>query len=405
MRSFLKHFLAAQMARQQASHTARAQASPASRAQASPAVPRLGDIMAPEANSFGVLRLAMALLVLVSHSYLYTSGTQSGEPLHAWTGHSLGQHAVQVFFILSGILVAQSFERSRSIVDFATARILRIFPALIVCVLLTALVLGPTVSRLNFADYLASRELLAYIAKTLLLITGNAPLPGVFETLPLAHSVNTSLWTLKYEVLCYMCLALAGLVGLFNRRWRNQATFALICFVILIFAGAPNDPASYGFADHFRYFALYFGTGVLTYTIKVGLPVHGFPLLPLFTIFLLALGGRFGELATALFLAYATVWLASKSFGPLRGLCNKLDLSFGVYIYAGPIEQALIWAFPNMHALGIAAMTVALALPLALVSWVVIEWPALQLRHRLRAPETRHESKAATHPAMRLIAV
>ena len=120
---------------------------------------------------------------------------------------------------------------------------------------------------------------------------------------------------------------------------------------------------------------------------------------------MLALGGRFGELATALFLAYATVWLASKSFGALRGVCNKLDLSFGVYIYAGPIEQALIYAFPNMHALGIAAMTVALALPLALVSWVVIEWPALQLRHRLRAPETRHESKAVTHPAMRLIAV
>ena len=405
MRSFLKHFFAAHMARQQASLSAREQASHTAREQASPAVPRLGEIMAPEANSFGVLRLAMALLVLISHSYLYTSGTQSGEPLHAWTGHSLGQHAVQVFFILSGILVAQSFERSRSMIDFATARILRIFPALIVCVLLTALVLGPTVSRLSFADYLASRELPAYIAKTLLLITGNAPLPGVFETLPLANSVNTSLWTLKYEVLCYISLALAGLAGLFRRRWRSPATCALMGFVVLIFAAAPKDPASYGFTDNFRYFALYFGTGVLTYAIKDKLPVHGFLLLPLLTIFLLALGGRFGELATALFLAYATVWLAARSFGALRGVCNKLDLSFGVYIYAGPIEQALIYAFPNMHALGIAAMTVALALPLALVSWVVIEWPALQLRHRLRAPETRHESKAATHPAMRLIAV
>ena len=96
MRSFLKHFFAAHMAREQASLS--------DREQASPAVPRLGEIMAPEANSFGVLRLAMALLVLISHSYLYTSGSQSGEPLHAWTGHSLGQHAVQVFFILSGIL-------------------------------------------------------------------------------------------------------------------------------------------------------------------------------------------------------------------------------------------------------------------------------------------------------------
>jgi peptidoglycan/LPS O-acetylase OafA/YrhL len=98
------------------------------------ASPRLADILTPETNSFGVLRFVMATLVLISHSYLYAAGTSEAEPLQPWLGRSLGECAVQVFFILSGVMVAQSFDRSRSIIDFTVARVLRIFPALIVSV-------------------------------------------------------------------------------------------------------------------------------------------------------------------------------------------------------------------------------------------------------------------------------
>ena len=80
------------------------------RAHATPS-PRLADILTPEANSFGVLRFAMATLVLISHSYLYCAGTSEAEPLVGWLGRSLGECAVQVFFILSGVMVAQSFDR------------------------------------------------------------------------------------------------------------------------------------------------------------------------------------------------------------------------------------------------------------------------------------------------------
>lgn len=146
--------------------------------------------MSPEANSFGVLRLLMATFVLISHSYLYTAGTDVAEPLQPWLGRSLGEYAVQVFFILSGVLVAQSFDRSRSVLNFAAARVLRIFPALIVCVAVTAFVLGPMVSRLTVGEYFADTGLYAYVAKTLALTTGAAPLPGVFESLPYASTTS-----------------------------------------------------------------------------------------------------------------------------------------------------------------------------------------------------------------------
>lgn len=354
-------------------------------------LPRLGEIMAPEANSFGVLRVAMASLVLISHSYLYAFGTPHAEPLTAWTGHSLGEHAVQVFFILSGILVAQSFDRSRSLVDFAAARILRIFPALIVCVLLTTLVLGPLMSTLPLISYFAGGELPTYLFKTLSLSTGNAPLPGVFRDLPLAGAVNTSLWTLKYEVLCYAGLAIAGTIGLFKPQWRGHASLTLAAFLLGIFSAEPKDPETYAFVDNVRYFALFFGTGVLAYLIRDKIVISGAFLLPLAALFVVGLGTRFGEFSTAMLLGYAVVWATSKTFGPMRSMCNRVDLSFGVYIYAGPIQQALIDTSPAMHPLLIALVAAMVVLPLALLSWVVIEQPALGLR---RVLHTRRDTFA-----------
>lgn len=356
--------------------------------------PVLGDIMAPDANSFGVLRLLMASLVLISHSYMFAFGTPMAEPLTAWTGHSLGQHAVQGFFILSGILVAQSFERSRALVDFAVARVLRIFPALIVCVLLTALVLGPMLSELSASAYFTSHVLPVYLIKTLSLATGSAPLPGLFNDLPMPGIVNSSLWTLKYEVLCYAALALAGTAGLFNKRHRTSLAMLLAAFLAAVYAIDPVSFVEHSFDDNMRYFTLYFGMGTLIYLTRDHLTISGLALLPLAALFVVAQETRFAELTTAMLLGYAIVWGANQSFGPLRAWCNKIDLSFGVYIYAGPIQQALIDVAPSLDPLAISAVTFLFVLPLALLSWVFIEQPALELRANLRNLMTRRTAPA-----------
>jgi peptidoglycan/LPS O-acetylase OafA/YrhL len=343
----------------------------------------LADGLRAESNSFGVVRIAMALAVLVSHSYLLARGTSSAEPLHSLTGHSLGEHAVQVFFFLSGILVAQSFDRSRSTLDFVAGRILRIFPGLIVCVLLTALALGPVMSMLQPTGYFSNPLMLRYIARTLSLSTGSAPLPGVFEAHPLPSIINMSLWTLKYEVLCYAGLALAGAVGLFSLRWRKVSTSLLAVFLVLVFIEQPKAIETYTSIDNIRYFALFFGAGTLAYLIRDWLPVHGAAVIPLFAIFTFALGTRFGELATALFLGYATLWVATLSFGPLRALTNRYDLSYGAYIYACPIQQMLIEKLPGIDPLLSAALAIIIVLPIAFLSWVLVERPALKQRFRV----------------------
>ncbi|MEQ1714849.1 MAG: acyltransferase [Hyphomicrobium sp.] len=347
--------------------------------------PRLAVMLQPDANSFAVVRIAMALAVLVSHGFYLYGGTTAAEPLVAWTGHSLGEHAVQVFFFLSGILVAQSFDRSRSLIDFTVGRVLRIFPGLAACILLTALVLGPLVSTLDAGAYFTSSEPYRYVLRTLSLSTGSAPLPGVFETLPAASIVNMSLWTLKYEVLCYAMLAVAGLVGLFAPRFRTIASVALALFIALVFIETPKAIETYTSLDNVRYFALFFATGVLAYLLRERVVVSGALTAALFVLFAVCNGTRFGELSSALFLGQATLYAARFSFGPLRGLANRFDLSYGVYIYACPVQQLLTERLAHIGPCGLIVLAVLLVAPMALVSWVFVERPALLSRKMLAA--------------------
>ena len=228
----------------------------------------LADILSPESNNFGAIRIAMALAVMVSHSFFFVTGNSGAEPLTNWTGHSLGEHAVQVFFFLSGILVTESLMRSRSLIDFATARVLRIAPGLAVCVVLTSLVLGPLVTNLSSFNYWSDGGLPSYIVKTLFLITGAASLPGVFVDLPASGLVNMSLWTLKYEALCYAGLAIIGFGALRYRRLKQPTTVVLACVIFTIFLRSSQSGESHSAIENVRYFALYFGVGTLAALLK-----------------------------------------------------------------------------------------------------------------------------------------
>jgi peptidoglycan/LPS O-acetylase OafA/YrhL len=339
--------------------------------------------MAPERNSFGVIRLAMALAVLVSHSFFFVTANPLSEPLVSLTGHSLGEHAVQVFFFLSGILVTQSVLKSASVVDFAAARFLRIFPGLAVCILATALLLGPCVSALPATAYVTDPSLVQYIIKTLLLTTGAAPLPGVFQNVPAAGLVNMSLWTLKYEVLCYIALGFAAAAGALTPKYRTFTIAALAVLVFGVFLKSPSAAQDYTQFDNIRYFTLYFSTGVLACLIQDRLVIDVRILAGLVALFAASIGTQWSELTCALCLGYATLHVASIDFGPLRRWTQTNDLSFGVYIYAAPIQQTLLSAFPNLAPLQLAVLATAITLIAAALSWELVEKRGLRARHPL----------------------
>ena len=188
---------------------------------------KLEDHLSGRDNHLNLIRMVAAMAVLVSHAFPIALGEGAAEPLEALTGMALGGHAVAVFFILSGLLIARSFDRGSSHIRFLVARFLRLFPALIVVLVLTVLI-GATVSELSPGVYFATMDTLTYIPRNLSLAFLQYSLPGVFVENPGGSVINGSLWTLFYEVVCYIAVFGLGLIGLLRKRAVFTAIFGAI---------------------------------------------------------------------------------------------------------------------------------------------------------------------------------
>ena len=164
-------------------------------------------------NNFDLLRFVAATLVLVDHSAVLT-----GRPGHPglFAYETLGGFAVAVFFIISGFLVAASWERAPRLGAFALKRALRIIPAYAAVVAFAALVLGPIVTELAPGAYFRNPLTWAYF-RNLTFVELYYSLPGVFTRNPFPNAVNGSIWTLPIEVTMYIALAALGWIGLMTR--------------------------------------------------------------------------------------------------------------------------------------------------------------------------------------------
>ena len=168
-------------------------------------------------NNFDAVRLAAALSVVFSHSFLIAEGSEANEPFARITGNQsiLGLVGVFVFFIISGYLVTESYCRRPAPGSFAARRMLRIYPGLVVNVLVCAFLIGPLVSTLPLGAYLASPELRQFLVDTLTLDPGPLHLPGVlFADNSVGLLINGSLWTLRYEVMMYLMIVALGVTHL-----------------------------------------------------------------------------------------------------------------------------------------------------------------------------------------------
>lgn len=320
---------------------------------------KLGDDL--RNNGFDTIRLAAAVLVLVSHSFPIVTGSNDGEPLYMLTrGQStFGMLAVAAFFVISGLLISASFENSSTISSFVGKRVRRIMPALIVACLLCVLFIGPAFTSLPPASYFG--QAWTFMANAVFL-PHNFALPGVFETHPIG-ATNGSLWTLKFEVACYAAAAAL----LVNR-------YAVIAVWLLSFplATLHDDGGVFFYVGTAAYLFRFFGAGMLLYLYRDRISLRSdWAFGAAAALGLSALTPFFLE-AAATFGAYALIVFAYRC--PLPRPAG--DISYGTYIYAFPIQQMLVPV-----SLGSVALNIALALPLTLVaglaSWILVEKPAL----------------------------
>jgi peptidoglycan/LPS O-acetylase OafA/YrhL len=326
-------------------------------------------------NSLDLLRLIAATMVLFSHQYALLG---LAEPSFlGW--NTFGGAGVAIFFFLSGFLVWSSWDRDPNAKRFFQRRSLRIFPALWFVCLLSVFVMGPLMTILPAGDYLRSPSTWRYLT-TALLVSPNT-LPGLFPENPMPLVVNGSLWTLPVEFLCYLTVAVTGWVLIALKRARGP--WLGLCLLGVVVA-ASFGPLFVGtrFAPHWEMVALFWWGVYYGHCLKGPKQWLDLALAVLALVGFAMLGPRGFERTAMLVFVVLLVHLARTVPVGAR-LTDRLgDLSYGVYIFAFPVQQIGVqygrvmgWSFPIYF-----AVSMVVTFVLAYVSWHAVEKKALRFK-------------------------
>jgi peptidoglycan/LPS O-acetylase OafA/YrhL len=353
---------------------------------------RLSDYAVGRDNNFNLIRLAAALSVLGGHSVAVLGLPSSREFFFDHLGLSLAEMAVDVFFVTSGFLVTGSLVNRGEVIAYLWARALRIYPAIWAMLVLTVFVLAPALTTLPAADYFASPKTLDYFTKCATLIGGvRYSLPGVFETNPLKSEFNGSLWTLPIELrlYCYLAagwLALAAAPAIRLKAMSVAAPIAACAFLVVILRGRLFG-APFNAADT-RVFMFLYGATLYLWRDKVPMR-RGILFAALACLLMASINEQAFFVVYVVCLAPLVLHLAYLPKGRIRAFNEWGDCSYGVYIYAFPIQQTLAFLFPAMPLVAMIVGSGAITLGMAALSWTLIERRALAMKGDFAAATSR----------------
>jgi peptidoglycan/LPS O-acetylase OafA/YrhL len=341
----------------------------------------------PHDNALNLIRLVLAGLVIVSHTWPiagYGDDPRLGDM-------KLGLIAVGGFFTISGYLITRSRLRS-TLWSYSWRRALRILPGYWVCLIFTAFVAAAIGGAVRGGWTPAAAWHFVY---------SNFDFRGdllVGETLvgaPFPEAWNGSLWTLFYEVGCYILLGLAFLVPFVRRlTWLLPILFvaSTICSLVIHAQGVT------GATERWFLLGTFFLAGASLFSFSERIPLRwqfGVAAAGLFFLFSILGVGRS---LSALPLAYLLLWLGAALPKSLRKLGSKNDYSYGTYLYAFPVQQSLVLA--GLHHAGplvFIVVSAAVTAPLAVLSWHLVERPVQRLKSwRIPVPGRSQPAVPAT---------
>ncbi len=359
--------------------------------------PTIGDSLSSRHNSLNFLRLVLAVSVIAAHAVdlgnFYGNWSFSNET-------TLGTVAVYGFFGISGYLIAGSV-LAHSAGRYLWQRFLRIFPAFWVCLIVTAFGFGlvgwlsSSHPCAHLSCYLQAKDSpFGYVYHGFFLRVNQASIAGTptGSAVPLAW--NGSVWTLFYEFVCYLLLLGFAATGLLRHRVATLAATILLMVTIAVITADATLRSHFTGLDNWvpmnimKFTAIFF-VGALIYLYREEVPDSGWLALgcaALFTVFLWTpnhgILPAYGFTASGFFaplLAYPLLWLGAHL--PFQRIGSRNDYSYGMYIYAFPVQQLLAiwgvirWGFPAYLFLGILG-----TIPFAVASWWLVEKRALSLK-------------------------
>lgn len=341
-------------------------------------MPSLADQLALSRNrpaGFDYMRIALAVSIICLHGLNVTLGL--GRALEILGSFRIGIAMIlALFFALSGFLVTASLQRCKSLISFLGLRVLRIGPALAVETTLSAVMIGSVFTELPLAQYVADPTFHAYFLN----MVGDIhyELPGVFLHNPLPDVVNAQLWTVPYELWCYVILALLAVTTIcFNR-------VAYLVFLVIVQVGLASydvyrwEEVPIQLRPHLLVFCFLAGVGFYLWRDKV--PFNRTACLVALLLCAAGMATGRGDALAPVPAAYVACYLGLMN--PRRSwIVSSGDYSYGLYLYGFVIQQCVA-AFgpPVQHWYLNILISLPLAFGVAVASWHFVEKHALGLR-------------------------
>jgi peptidoglycan/LPS O-acetylase OafA/YrhL len=331
-------------------------------------------------TGFDYLRLLLSVGVLLGHTVSSSYGRQAAEALYDSPATGLLRCILPMFFALSGFLVAGSMERCRTLIKFLGLRAIRIYPALIVEVLLSALLIGPLVTTVPLHEYFTDSQFWRYIVN----VTGHITffLPGVFHDNPNPDVVNGQLWTVPFELYCY--ITLAALIAVGAKRFKAIVPLGALGLLVVLTAHRAN--LGVAFIEYWRAIdgprlVVIFLLGVSAYLYRDKIPHSQ----PLFWASALASVILLGFVPNGTYLALFTITYATAYLGTTNpkktGVIKHADYSYGIFLYGYVVQQLVMYVIPAAREwYWNFLICLPLSVAVAAFSWHFVEKPALRLK-------------------------
>jgi len=349
-------------------------------------LPTMEAAIASHANGFNLVRLVCALAVLAFHVWMLNRAAPGPDPVSRLLAPStdMGALAVGVFFVISGMFIARSWMGDPHLGRFALRRVARLIPGLFACMLITTTVAVCFFSANGWRDM--------FDIAPWRYIFGNSVLHGLVYNIPPAQqaipgllggqALNGPLWTLYWEGRMYVMVALIGLAAAMPlRSWMRGAALFL-----LLAANLFPDVAA-GYVWEVRIWSLFL-VGVVLQTLAPDLRI-GWRHVACAVALLLLSWTRWSSLTpsplTWFGIALVAVTLALCVGGrrlPWAPHIERHDYSYGIYIWHWPVIIMLREVLPGTGPLPLTLITAAVVVPMAMLSWHLVEAPALRATRR-----------------------
>jgi peptidoglycan/LPS O-acetylase OafA/YrhL len=341
-------------------------------------------------NNFGMLRLLFACLVILSHSPWILYGDYSNEILTKTFGTmDIGSVALDGFFLISGYLVTMSYQHSYSIKNYLLKRCLRIFPGFAIASLISVFIFAP----MSYGwQAMLNLPLSEWIKIPLRIITLQQPwvantLHNTKHSSEVLDILNHPMWSIRYEFACYISVVFLSVIGLQNRKYFLLVTvlsMLTLMYCLIQINYFHHEIPFQIFCIPRLFFAFLIGSAFYIYQYKIIWNNHASWVcaILLLTVFsnqylaeptLILLGGY---ILFNFALNFKSAWLSK--------IGTNIDMSYGVYLYAWPIQVLIAINSPSISPWSLTLYALILSMLMGYFSWKLVEKPCLQMKHYLQ---------------------